>query len=105
MAHEKFRARTFGKVGQGGKVFRVVLRRTNETVNTVVAVEDCTDAVTIEPVNKPVKRLEVMAPNAWRSWEPAIFCKASLMDFIPNMRSASEPSIVKIVSIIITMFV
>ena len=37
---------------------------TNETVITVVAVDDCTEAVTTEPVNKPVKRLEVMAPNA-----------------------------------------
>ena len=80
------------------KVSRPAL--TNETVITVVAVDDCTEAVTTEPVNKPVKRLDVIAPNAWRNCGPAIFCKASLMDFIPNMRSASEPSIVKIVSII-----
>ena len=73
---------------------------TNDTVITVVAVLDCTEAVTTEPVNRPVKRLEVMAPKAWRNCGPAIFCRASLMDFIPNMRSASEPSMVKNVSII-----
>ena len=37
---------------------------TNETVITVVAVDDWTEAVTTEPVNNPVKRLEVMAPSA-----------------------------------------
>ena len=36
---------------------------TNETVITVVAVEDWTDAVTSVPVNIPVKRLVVMAPS------------------------------------------
>ena len=36
---------------------------TNETVITVVAVEDWTDAVTSIPVNIPVKRLVVMAPR------------------------------------------
>jgi len=65
---------------------------TNETVITVVAVDDCTDAVTSVPVSMPVKRLVVIAPSTWRNCGPAIFCRASLMDFIPNMRSASEPS-------------
>ena len=65
---------------------------TNETVITVVAVDDCTEAVTSVPVSMPVKRFVVMAPNTWRNCGPAIFCRASLMDFIPNMRSASEPS-------------
>ena len=37
---------------------------TNDTVITVVAVDDWTEAVTTEPVNNPVKRLDVMAPNA-----------------------------------------
>ena len=64
---------------------------TNETVITVVAVDDCTDAVTSIPVNIPVKRLVVMAPRTCRNCGPAIFCNASLIDFIPNMRSASEP--------------
>ena len=36
---------------------------TKETVITVVAVEDCTDAVTNVPVNMPVKRFVVMAPS------------------------------------------
>ena len=36
---------------------------TNETVITVVAVEDCTEAVTSIPVSTPVKRLVVIAPR------------------------------------------
>ena len=36
---------------------------TNETVITVVAVDDCTDAVTSIPVSIPVKRLVVIAPR------------------------------------------
>ena len=70
---------------------------TNETVITVVAVEDCTEAVTTIPVNIPVKRLVVMAPNTWRSWGPAIFCRASLMVFIPNISSANEPRSLKMI--------
>ena len=72
---------------------------TNETVITVVAVDDCTEAVTSIPVNMPVKRLVVMAPNTWRSCGPAIFCRASLIDFIPNINSASEPNSLKITQI------
>ncbi|MBR6494104.1 MAG: hypothetical protein IKT22_02385 [Prevotella sp.] len=68
---------------------------TNETVITVVAVEDCTEAVTTVPVSSPVKRLVVMAPRAWRNCGPAIFCNASLMLFIPNISSASEPKSLK----------
>ena len=40
---------------------------TNETVITVVAVDDCTEAVTSIPVSIPVKRLVVIAPNTWRN--------------------------------------
>ena len=64
---------------------------TNETVITVVAVEDWTEAVTNIPVSMPVNLLVVIAPRTCRNWGPAIFCKASLIDFIPNIRSASEP--------------
>ena len=56
---------------------------TNETVITVVADDDCTEAVTNIPVIRPVKRLVVMAPKMWRNCEPAIFCSASLITFIP----------------------
>ena len=56
---------------------------TNDTVITVVAVDDCTDVVTNIPVSRPVKRLVVMAPRIWRSCEPAIFWSASLITFIP----------------------
>ena len=73
---------------------------TNETVITVVAVEDCTDAVTTVPVSRPVKRLVVIAPKACRSCGPAIFCKASLMAFIPNMSNASDPKSLSTINIL-----
>ena len=72
---------------------------TNDTVMTVVAVDDCTEAVTSVPVSRPVKRLVVIAPRTWRSCGPAIFCRASLIDFIPNMRSAREPRSLNSISI------
>ena len=72
---------------------------TNETVITVVAVDDCTDAVTTVPVNMPVKRLVVIAPSTWRSCGPAIFCRASLIDFIPNISRANEPRSLNSISI------
>ena len=56
---------------------------TKDTVITVVAAEDCTATVTRAPVRTPEIRLEVMAPSMWRSWGPAIFCRASLITFIP----------------------
>ena len=56
---------------------------TNDTVMTVVAVDDCTEAVTNIPVSNPVKRFLVIVPKMWRSCEPAIFCSASLIAFIP----------------------
>ena len=40
---------------------------TKLTVISVVAVLDCTAAVTNMPVNMPVKRLVVIAPSTWRS--------------------------------------
>ena len=39
---------------------------TKLTVRTVVAVDDCTAAVTNVPVSKPVKRLRVIAPMMFR---------------------------------------
>ena len=72
---------------------------TNDTVITVVAVEDCTAAVMSVPERMPVKRLVVMVPNTWRSCGPAIFCKLSLMDFIPNISRASAPISLKNIQI------
>lgn len=72
---------------------------TNDTVITVVAVEDCTAAVTNTPVSIPVRRFVVMACNTWRSCEPAIFCRLSLIDFIPYINKASEPINLKIIQI------
>ena len=40
---------------------------TNDTVITVVAVEDCTAAVMSVPERMPVTRLVVIVPNTWRS--------------------------------------
>ena len=65
---------------------------TKLTVITVVADDDWTAHVTKVPVSIPVKRLVVIAPRMWRNCEPAIFCKASLIAFIPYISSASEPS-------------
>ena len=76
---------------------------TNETVITVVAVDDCTEAVTSIPVSIPVKRLVVMAPKTCRNWGPAIFCRASLIDFMPNMSNANEPNSLKMIVMDIIM--
>lgn len=72
---------------------------TNDTVITVVADEDCTAQVTSIPVSIPLSLLPVMRANTCRRLGPAIFCKASLMVFIPYMSSASEPSNLNIKSI------
>ena len=64
---------------------------TKLTVITVVAVEDCTAAVIPAPVNTPIKRLVVIVPSTLLSLLPAIFCKPSLITFIPYMSIATEP--------------
>ena len=56
---------------------------TNETVMTVVADDDCTAQVTIVPVSMPFRRLLVIRPNICRKLDPAIFCRESLIVFIP----------------------
>ena len=68
---------------------------TKLTVITVVAVDDCTAAVMNVPVRIPVKRLVVIAPRIWRNCGPAIFCRASLMAFIPNISRANAPMSLK----------
>jgi len=40
---------------------------TNETVITVVAVDDCTEAVTTVPVSTPRTRFFVIVCRAWRN--------------------------------------
>ena len=49
----------------------------------------------------PVKRFVVIAPRTWRNCGPAIFWSASLIDFIPNIRSAREPKSLKITNNVI----
>ena len=56
---------------------------TNDTVITVVADDDCTAQVTKVPVSMPLSRLPVIRANTCRKLGPAIFCKASLIVFIP----------------------
>ena len=46
---------------------------TKLTVITVVAVDDCTAAVTNAPVSNPVNRFVVMAPRILRSRSPVSF--------------------------------
>ena len=72
---------------------------TNDTVITVVAVDDCTAAVINVPVRMPIKRLVVMAPRIWRNCGPAIFCRLSLIVFIPNISKANEPISLKKIQI------
>ena len=72
---------------------------TKLTVITVVAVDDWNAAVMNVPVRMPVKRLVVMAPSTWRSCGPAIFCRLSLIDFMPNIRRAREPISLKKIQI------
>ena len=50
---------------------------------TVVADDDCTAQVTIVPVNMPLNRLPVIRANTCLKLGPAIFCKASLIVFMP----------------------
>jgi len=56
---------------------------TKDTVMTVVADDDCTAQVTIVPVSMPLSRLPVIRAKMCRKLGPAIFCKASLIVFIP----------------------
>ena len=74
---------------------------TNETVITVVADEDCTAHVTNAPVIIPYNLLAVIFANTWRNPAPAIFCRASLIIFIPKIRSASEPNNLRAMLIVI----
>ena len=58
-------------------------------------------AVMTEPDKNPVKRLRVIAPNAFLRCAPVSFCRPSLMVFIPNIISARQPSILNNVNIAI----
>ena len=78
---------------------------TYDTVMTVVAVDDCTAAVMSAPDMMPVKRLVVIVPSTWRNCGPAIFCKLSLIDFIPNISRAKAPMSLKKIQITIQLFV
>ena len=56
---------------------------TKLTTMTVVAVEDCTAAVTVAPVTIPRKGLLVIRLIMLRILLPATFCRPSLMSFMP----------------------
>ena len=64
---------------------------TNDTVITVVAVEDCTLAVINAPVKRLVNRLVVIVANTLRNLAPAIFWRPSLITFMPYMSRATQP--------------
>ena len=66
-------------------------KMTKDTVMTVVAAEDCTATHMSIPVSTPVKRFEVMAPRMCLRPGPAIFWRASLITFIPYIRTAMQP--------------
>ena len=65
---------------------------TKDTVITVVADDDCTAQVTIVPVSIPVSLLVVIRPKMCRNCGPAIFCRASLIIFIPKMSNPNAPN-------------
>ena len=56
---------------------------TKLTTITVVAEEDWMTVVINKPVSIPTKRLLVIADNTARNLSPAIFCRPSLISFIP----------------------
>ena len=76
---------------------------TKLTVITVVAVDDCTAAVTKAPVSSPVNLFVVMAPRILRSRSPVSFWRPSLITFIPYINKASEPSSLSTVKIVLSI--
>ena len=56
---------------------------TNPTTMTVVAEEDCTTEVAMNPENTPANRLAVIIPTTRLSRLPVACCKPSLMSRIP----------------------
>lgn len=65
---------------------------TKLTTITVVADEDCTNAVMRMPVRTPNMRFLVIADKMSLSLFPASFCRPSLIIFIPNKKSPKEPT-------------
>ena len=72
---------------------------------TVVALEDWMMQVMNAPTRTRLKVVEVMAAKISRSRLPAIFCKDSLMSFIPNRKRPNDPMTYKICSIVLPMSV
>ena len=68
---------------------------TKLTVMTVVAVDDWIEVVMNAPVSRPVKRLVVMVLRTVRKRLPAIFCRPSLMTFMPYISRATEPTSIR----------
>ncbi len=63
---------------------------TNETVITVVAAEDWTEAVTNIPVSIPVNRLVVIAPSTWRNCGHFLKCLAHGFHSVYEQRDGSN---------------
>ena len=62
------------------------------TVITVVAVELWIMAVTPVPARMPLRGLPVILVRMWRSFEPAYFCKPSLISFMAKRNTAKAPA-------------
>jgi hypothetical protein len=56
-----------------------------------VADEDCTAQVTKVPVNIPVNWFVVIFAKMYLNCGPAIFCRASLIIFIPKINNPNAP--------------
>jgi len=59
----------------------------------VVAEDDCTTAVTMVPVAKPMTRLSDTVLRTFLILFPATICRPSVMNFMPRMKMPSPPRV------------
>ena len=69
---------------------------TKLTSISVVAVDDCTSAVTTKPVSRQRPVLDVMRAMNVRRELPANFCKPPLINDMPKRNMPRHPSILRI---------
>ena len=70
---------------------------------TVVAVDDCTAAVTTAPKNIDVKILPDIFASTFSSSPPDAFSRPLLSVFIPNIKNASPPTATKMLNTLKTI--
>ena len=51
--------------------------------------------VDIKPVNTPLNLFEVIDPNIFLSFSPAVLCNPSLIIFIPKINRPNDPKRIK----------